>query len=582
MLCSRAGSAWGVWGTPPQQTSNGPPLGGGLGLGGWGGLPTAPAPSQGLPSISPSLSPLKQLPASIVEPQQQAAAAVHSPLKAPPPQSPVLDLPGFAAPPSPVISAPAPTSSSSHPSSPGNGAAAAKANGHGSSAAAAPSSSGPYVVRCKGLPLSVTIDKITAFFDGIEIAKAGGSGGVRLTRNDQGMPTGECLVVFASESAMAAGLEKNRQVMGHRYVTVERASAAELAKAGGGGGGGGGAAAPASSRAPGSRSGSQPASPSKPVLSAGHSPVIGGGSNGHSSANHHYNGNGSNGTAAVDISDSVVIGNGSGHRRGGSNGSGGYAEAASARGGGGGGVNGNGASLSVRGSNGIAASAANNGHATAAEEPGGAAASAGGGIVIKMRGLPYSTGEEEIRTFFRDLKIVSNGVSIGRDAQGRASGEAHVEFASEQDAQSGMLFNRHRIGSRYIELFRTKQAPGASARGGGKVVGGGGVAGNGNGNAADASSAATSGGAAAAAVSDCLRLRGMPFNSTEADVLTFFKGYALIKDGIKIGPQVGQGTVRFATAEDARKALVSLNHSYMGSRYIELFFADKNGEYLSR
>ena len=247
-------------------------------------------------------------------------------------------------------------------------------------------------------------------------------------------------------------------------------------------------------------------------------------------------------------------------------------------------MNGNGASLSVRGSNGIAASAATNGHATAAEEPGGAAASAGGGagIVIKMRGLPYSTGEEEIRTFFRDLKIVSNGVSIGRDAQGRASGEAHVEFASEQDAQSGMLFNRHRIGSRYIELFRTKQAPGTSARGGGKVVGGGGVAGNGNGNAADASSAATSGGAAAAAVSDCLRLRGMPFNSTETDVLTFFKGYPLIKEGIKIGPQVGQGTVRFATAEDARKALVSLNHSYMGSRYIELFFADKNGEYLSR
>ena len=74
----------------------------------------------------------------------------------------------------------------------------------------------------------------------------------------------------------------------------------------------------------------------------------------------------------------------------------------------------------------------------------------------------------------------------------------------------------------------------------------------------------------------------MPFNSTETDVLTFFKGYPLIKDGIKIGPQVGQGTVRFATAEDARKALVSLNHSYMGSRYIELFFADKNGEYLSR
>lgn len=40
-----------------------------------------------------------------------------------------------------------------------------------------------------------------------------------------------------------------------------------------------------------------------------------------------------------------------------------------------------------------------------------------------------------------------------------------------------------------------------------------------------------------------------------------------------MGPQVGQGTVRFATSEDARRALINLNHSYMGNRYIELFFA---------
>ena len=69
----------------------------------------------------------------------------------------------------------------------------------------------------------------------------------------------------------------------------------------------------------------------------------------------------------------------------------------------------------------------------------------------------------------------------------------------------------------------------------------------------------------------------MPFNSSEADVLAFFKGYGVAKDGVKLGPQVGQATVRFATADEARKALVGLNHSYMGSRYIELF-AERTGE----
>ena len=49
--------------------------------------------------------------------------------------------------------------------------------------------------------------------------------------------------------------------------------------------------------------------------------------------------------------------------------------------------------------------------------------------------------------------------------------------------------------------------------------------------------------------------------------------YSVAAGGIKMGPQVGQGTVRFSTNEEARRALVKLNHSYMGNRYIELFFA---------
>ena len=66
---------------------------------------------------------------------------------------------------------------------------------------------------------------------------------------------------------------------------------------------------------------------------------------------------------------------------------------------------------------------------------------------------------------------------------------------------------------------------------------------------------------------------GMPFNSTEADVLAFFDGFGLASHGVKMGPQVGQGTVRFNSIDDARRALLHLNHSYMGSRYIELFYA---------
>jgi len=175
-----------------------------------------------------------------------------------------------------------------------------------------------------------------------------------------------------------------------------------------------------------------------------------------------------------------------------------------------------------------------------------------------MRGLPYSASDEQIADFFSGLRIAPNGVSIGRDAGGRPSGEAHVEFCSDNDAQAAMAFNRQRMsapggGSRYIELFRTKQLS-SGARGRSAAAG-------------DAAVAASGGGA------DSLRLRGMPFHSTEADVSSFFKGYSIAAGGIKLGPQGGHGHVRFASVEEARRALVSLNHSYMGNRYIELFWA---------
>tara|TARA_B110001452_G_C15023649_1_gene357781 strand:- start:141 stop:659 length:519 start_codon:yes stop_codon:yes gene_type:complete len=168
-----------------------------------------------------------------------------------------------------------------------------------------------------------------------------------------------------------------------------------------------------------------------------------------------------------------------------------------------------------------------------------------------MRGLPYTASEADVTSFFSGLKIAQGGVSIGHETSGRATGEAHIEFATEGDAAAAMALHRQRMGSRYIELFRTKQVPGGTRGRPGSAAGG-----------ADGQGTA----------SDCLRLRGLPFSCTEADVQGFFQGYTLAPGGIKVGPHGGQGTVRFTSAEEARRAMASLNHGYMGNRYIELFF----------
>jgi len=304
-------------------------------------------------------------------------------------------------------------------------------------------------------------------------------GGVYLQMNADGVPTGECFVEFGSLEALAEALQRNRQVMGHRYVVVQQLGKAETEQLAAQG-----------------KLGKLPLPPMPPaVVPKLPAPI----------------------TAAQKV-------------------------AAAA------------ASVAANGSSaGVARSARQT--ATISRERSGQLSTgdaAGSAVVVKMRGLPYTATELEIADFFGGLRITAGGVSIGRDANGRPSGEAHVEFSTESDAQAAMGLNRQRIGSRYIELFRTKQLP-AGARG--RPV------------SANEAVAATGGAA------DSLRLRGMPFHSTEADVTAFFKGYNIASGGIKLGPQGGHGHVRFASVDEARRALVSLNHSYMGNRYIELFWA---------
>jgi len=299
---------------------------------------------------------------------------------------------------------------------------------------------------------------------------------VHLQMND-GVPSGECFVEFGSPQALAEGLLRNRQVIGHRYVVVQQLGKAEIEQL--------------SAQGKLGKPPPPPPPPPPPVVAKPPPPI----------------------TTAQKVAAAVANG---------------VATARAARP----------AAVAAR---------ERSGHGAAA-----AATGEGNAVVVKMRGLPYSATEPEIADFFGGLRLSANGVSIGRDANGRPSGEAHVEFLTENDAMAAMGLNRQRIGSRYIELFRTKQLP-AGARGRPVLA---------------AEVAAAAGGGA-----DSLRLRGMPFHSTEADVLGFFKGYSLAPSGVKLGPQGGHGHVRFSSVDEARRALVSLNHSYMGNRYIELFWA---------
>lgn len=78
-----------------------------------------------------------------------------------------------------------------------------------------------------------------------------------------------------------------------------------------------------------------------------------------------------------------------------------------------------------------------------------------------------------------------------------------------------------------------------------------------------------------------LRMRGLPFNATDGDVLQFFEDYKLLKDSSVVftfrndGRPSGEAYVKFESAEDSKRAM-SLNRQSMGSRYVELFIASED------
>ncbi|XP_057479392.1 uncharacterized protein LOC130766721 [Actinidia eriantha] len=73
--------------------------------------------------------------------------------------------------------------------------------------------------------------------------------------------------------------------------------------------------------------------------------------------------------------------------------------------------------------------------------------------VLRMRGLPFSAGKEDIIDFFKDFVLSEDSVHVTFNSGGRPTGEAFVEFANAEDSKAAMTKDRMTLGSRYIELF---------------------------------------------------------------------------------------------------------------------------------
>ncbi|RMC15149.1 hypothetical protein DUI87_07331 [Hirundo rustica rustica] len=151
--------------------------------------------------------------------------------------------------------------------------------------------------------------------------------------------------------------------------------------------------------------------------------------------------------------------------------------------------------------------------------------------VIRARGLPWQSSDQDIARFFKGLNIAKGGAALCLNAQGRRNGEALVYKATGED------FLKIAGGtSNEVAQFLSKEN---------QVI---------------------------------VRMRGLPFNVTTEEVLTFFGQHCPVtggKEGVLFvtypdSRPTGDAFVLFACEEYAQNALKK-HKDLLGKRYIELF-----------
>jgi len=230
--------------------------------------------------------------------------------------------------------------------------------------------------------------------------------------------------------------------------------------------------------------------------------------------------------------------------------------------------------------------------------------------VVRLRGLPFEARKGDIADFFAGLEIEDNGILMVTEKNGRASGEAFVQFTNSDDATKALEKNKASMGRRYIEVFRSSMDDAKRAqsmmmgydrmsgpRGGGPMRGGGGYGGGYGGGMGrpgpyDRYRGGYGGGGPGYYSGGpmpgpgyrngnggggryIVHMRGLPFRVTEQEIAEWFSSVA---DPVDVmihynhdGRPSGEAEAMFASEIDVRRALQK-NKQNMQHRYVELFY----------
>lgn len=217
----------------------------------------------------------------------------------------------------------------------------------------------------------------------------------------------------------------------------------------------------------------------------------------------------------------------------------------------------------------------------------------GGQVIIRMRGLPYDCSAKQVIEFFHAgddaCKVLEeeNGVLFVKKPDGRATGDAFVLFSDEGDGEKALQKHKESIGSRYIELFRSTTAEVQQVL-------------NRSTEPAKQNNIPSSGPLihslppvppmavipqqmiTAGIRKDCIRLRGLPYESQVEHILEFLGDHAknIVYQGVHMvfnaqGQPSGEAFIQMDSEASSFGAANQRHHRYMvfgkKQRYIEVF-----------
>lgn len=182
--------------------------------------------------------------------------------------------------------------------------------------------------------------------------------------------------------------------------------------------------------------------------------------------------------------------------------------------------------------------------------------------ILKLKGLPLSATEEDIKLFFQPINVMENGVKRSI-ISGKPSGEAFVLFEDKNTANQAMVMNMERIGNKYVTVVESSLKEYENFMNHNFI------------NCGPQYSREKMPNIPLEKRKNTLMISGLPFDTNREELKCFFKHFNLIEDDIHLitnhGKFSGTCLISFEDEMEAQKALKTKNLAYIRNRYVEIY-----------